>query len=70
MKTGRLLKFRRPRGEVQAYLYRDGGEFRASVFVLTAEARRQKEAAAVLSGGNERAVEDAVRAWVDRHFPR
>jgi hypothetical protein len=68
MKTGRLLKFQRPGGDVQAYLYQEGGLFRASVFVL---GDKDKGGAAIetLSGETEAGVERALRAWLAAHFP-
>lgn len=68
MKTGRLLKFHRPGGEVQAYLYREAGVFRASVFVLGAGHRRDVPLE-TLTHETEAGVERDLRAWVDRHFP-
>ena len=67
MKTGRLLKFQRPRGEVQAYLYREAGEYHAAMYLY---AERGGEPLPTISGPNETAVEAAVRAWVDEHYPR
>ena len=69
MKTGRLLKFQRPGGDVQAYLYQEEGVFRASVFVLGPSGRKD-EPVQILSGPSESAVERDLRAWVDVHFPR
>ena len=37
MKTGRLLKFRRPGGEVHAYLYKEEGQFRAALYLFSGE---------------------------------
>ena len=68
MKTGRLLKFHRPGGDVQAYLYQEAGLFRASVFVLGPSGRKD-EPLQVLTGDSESAVERELRAWVDVHFP-
>jgi hypothetical protein len=70
MKTGRLLKFQRPRGEVQAYLYREDGQYHASMYLYAAERGRDGELLPTISGPNETAVEAAVRAWVDEHYPR
>ena len=67
MKTGRLLKFQRPRAEVQAYLYREDGQYHASMYLY---AERGGELLPTISGPNETAVEAAVRAWVDEHYPR
>ena len=69
MKTGRLLKFQRPGGDVQAYLYQEAGVFRASVFVLGPSGRKD-EPLQILSGPSESAVERDLRAWVEAHFPR
>lgn len=70
MKTGRLLKFHRPSGEVQAYVYHDGGRFHAALYLLSATASRSSEPLHTFSGRSEAEVEEAVRAWVARHFPR
>jgi hypothetical protein len=68
VKTGRLLKFRRPGGDVHAYLYREGEVVHAEVFVAATMSARP--AAERFSGGTEPEVEARVRAWVDRHFPK
>jgi len=68
MKTGRLLKFRRPGGEVHAYLYKEEGQYRAAVYLLSAE-RDDDSPMQTLSGPVESGVERDVRAWVDAHFP-
>jgi hypothetical protein len=68
MKTGRLLKFRRPGGEVHAYLYKEEGQFRASVYVLSGQGDDDAPLQ-TLSGPAESGVEQDVRAWVDAHFP-
>ena len=68
MKTGRLLKFHRPGGDVQAYLYQEAGVFRASVFVLGPSGRKD-EPLQILTGPSESAVERELRAWVEAHFP-
>ena len=70
MKTGRLLKFHRPAGEVQAYVYHDGGRFHAALYLLSATASRTSEPLHTFSGVSEAEVEEAVRAWVADHFPR
>jgi hypothetical protein len=66
MKTGRLLKFQRPGGEVHAYIYREGGSYRASLFVAT----DKSQPAARLEHNSEAGVERAVREWVDARFPK
>jgi len=53
---------------VQAYLYQEGGVFRASVFVLGPSGRKD-EPLQVLTGPSESAVERELRAWVESHFP-
>ena len=68
MKTGRLLKFRRPGGEVHAYLYKEEGQFRAALYLLSAEGE-DRGPVQTLSGTVESGVEQDVRAWVDAHFP-
>jgi hypothetical protein len=68
VKTGRLLKFHRPGGEIQAYLYREAGMFHASVFVLGAGQARDVPTE-TLTGPSEAGVERELRAWIDRHFP-
>jgi len=68
VKTGRLLKFHRPGGDVQAYLYQEAGVFRASVFVLGPSGRKD-EPLQILTGPSETAVERELRAWVEAHFP-
>jgi hypothetical protein len=68
VKTGRLLKFHRPGGDVQAYLYQEGGLFRASVFVLGPSGRRDAPVE-TLTGESEAAVERELRAWVDARYP-
>jgi hypothetical protein len=68
MKTGRLLKFRRPGGEVHAYLYREEGQFRAALYVVSV-GREDAPPLETLSGPVESGVERDVRAWVDAHFP-
>lgn len=69
MKTGRLLKFHRPGGDVHAYLYREGDQVHASIFVLSA-ADAGRRPMAVLSGTSEDEVERELRAWVERQFPK
>ncbi|HUG53954.1 MAG TPA: hypothetical protein VMR21_10140 [Vicinamibacteria bacterium] len=68
MKTGRLLKFHRPGGDVQAYLYREGGMFCASVFVLGRQGRRDPPLQ-TLTADTEAAVERELRAWIEKNFP-
>jgi len=68
MKTGRLLKFRRPGGEVHAYLYKEEGQFRAALYLLSGEGE-DRGPVQTLSGTEESGVEEDVRAWVDAHFP-
>jgi hypothetical protein len=70
MKTGRLLKFHRPGGDVHAYVYREGGLFRAALYVLTAAGMTRPEEGQSFSAPSEPEVEKDVRAWVEAHFPR
>ena len=53
---------------MQAYLYQEGGVFRASVFVLGPSGRKD-EPLQILTGPSESAVERELRAWVEAHFP-
>lgn len=68
MKTGRLLKFHRPGGDVQAYLYQEAGLVRASVYVMSAG--NDRKPAHTVSGPDSEAVETEVRAWIEAHYPR
>jgi hypothetical protein len=71
VKTGRLLKFPRPGGDIQAYIYRDGAGFQGRLYVLGPEhTSREKGPVHSVSGPTETAVERAVREWVDAHYPR
>ncbi len=67
MKTGRLIKFHRPDGDLQAYLFQDEGRFRGIVYRLSAA---HAEPLHTEDGPSERAVESGVRAWIDTHFPK
>ncbi len=66
MKTGRLLKFHRPGGDVQAYLYQEGDVVRAAIYLLAHDAAPVHE----LSGPCADEVEAGVRAWIDSRFPK
>jgi hypothetical protein len=68
MKTGRLLKFPRPGGDVHAYLYQDGLLVRASLYRLAPGPARAP--VHEITGESAEEVEAVVREWVDRHFPR
>ena len=68
MKTGRLLKFRRPGGEVHAYLYKEEGQCHAALYLLSS-GREDGAPVQTLSGPVESGVEQDVRDWVDAHFP-
>ena len=68
MKTGRLLKFHRPGGEVHAYLYQERGACRASVYLMAPG--RDHTPLRILSGGDEKEVEATLRQWMEQHFPR
>lgn len=69
MKTGRLLKFQRPGGVVQAYLYGDGDLCKAAVYVMTAAPPRA-EPLHRIEADTDAEVERLLRAWVDEHYPR
>lgn len=67
MKTGRLIKFHRPSGDVQAYLFQDGGLYHGIVYLPSDP---EGEPVHSEDGPTERAVESGVRSWIDRHFPK
>jgi hypothetical protein len=70
VKTGRLLKFRRPGGEIHAYLYKEEGLYRAALYLVSAEPGRDGSPLHTVSGPLETGVEQDVRAWVETHYPR
>jgi hypothetical protein len=70
VKTGRLLKFQRKDADIHAYLYQEGAQFKAAIYVLARSATPQQAAEQELVAGSGQLVEDEVRAWVDSHFPR
>ena len=70
MKTGRLLKFQRPGGEVQVYLYREADEYHAAMFLYCPERNREGLPLPTIKGPSEAKVEEAVRAWVEKNYPR
>jgi hypothetical protein len=69
MKTGRLIKFHRAGGDVHAYLYREGTQVHAALYVLSGPSGPTPEPPR-FSGRSEAEVEESVRAWIARHFPR
>lgn len=68
MKTGRLLKFQRPGGEVHVYFYAEGREVRAALYLM--EAGRDRKPVQEITGPSDEGVEAEVRAWVEAHYPR
>lgn len=68
MKTGRLLKFQRPGGEVHAYFYDDGDVVRASLYLLAKGYERSP--VHEVTGPNTEKVESEVRDWIDCYFPK
>ena len=68
MKTGRLLKFQRPGGEVHAYFYDDGGVVRASLYLLAKGYERSP--VHEVTGAVTETVEAEVRDWIDCYFPQ
>ena len=69
MKTGKLMKFPRAGGFIQAYLYRDADLFRASLYVV-ARGARSPEPIHTIADPDEEQVVAEVRSWVLAHFPR
>lgn len=70
MKTGRLIKFQRPGVEVQAYLYREGGLYQAAMFLYAGDRTPPGDPLPTITGPTEAKVEEAVRAWVEKNYPR
>jgi hypothetical protein len=68
VKTGRLLKFHRAGTDIQAYVYREGGQVCAALYVLSPGPRPQPSHS--FTGGTEAEVETNIRAWVEAHYPR
>jgi hypothetical protein len=68
VKTGRLLKFQRPGGEVHAYFYDDGGVVRASLYLLAKGYERSP--VHEVTGPETEKVEAEVRDWIDCYFPK
>jgi hypothetical protein len=68
MKTGRLLKFRRPEGDVHAYLYLEAGRARAALYRFAPGQPRQP--LHEIRGETPEEVEAAVRAWIETRYPR
>ena len=70
MKTGRLLKFRGPEGEVQAYLYREAQRHYATIYLSSPDPESDEASSFTLSGADELEVEQAVRRWVAERRPQ
>ncbi len=67
MKTGRLIKFHRPDGDIQAYLFHEAGRFHGVVYRLADPAAQEVHRE---DGTDEHALEESVRAWVEHHYPK
>lgn len=68
MKTGRLLKFHRPGGEIHAYLYSQGAVVCAALYLM--QPGRDREPVREITGASDEGVEAEVRAWVATHYPQ
>jgi hypothetical protein len=68
VKTGRLLKFHRPGGDVHVYLYLEGERARAAIYTL-GQADEHAPLHQIL-GRTAEEVEAEARAWIDLHYPR
>jgi hypothetical protein len=68
MKTGRLLKFHRPDGDVHAYLYAEEEAVRAVLYLLAPG--HERGPVHEIRGPSSEDVERQVRAWIDAHYPR
>ena len=66
MKTGRLLKFRRPGARLQAYLYREQGSWRAAVYDLMSAAETPVH---TVQADAEAEAERLVREYIDSLYP-
>jgi hypothetical protein len=69
MKTGKLMKFPRQAGDVQAYMYQEAGLYRASLYVLSGGVR-SREPVQTFEDTDEATVLAEVRAWIAAHYPR
>jgi hypothetical protein len=70
MKSGRLLKFHRPGGDVHLYLYREAGEVRGALYVRAAGRPEVGPPTHTVVGPSEERVEAEARAWIDANYPR
>ena len=68
MKTGRLLKFHRPDGDVHAYFYAEEGGVRAVLYRMAPGEERGP--VHEVRGRTPEEVEGQVRAWIDSRYPR
>lgn len=68
MKTGRLLKFHRPDGDVHAYFYAEGEVVRAALYLMAPG--HERKPVHEIRGASSDEVETEVRAWIDAHYPR
>ncbi len=55
---------------MHVYLYREGGEVRAALYVMGAGAAEEGPPLHSVTGPSEEQVEADARAWVDAHFPK
>ena len=67
MKSGRLLKFHRPGGDVHVYLYREAGEVRAALYLMGGD---EGPPIHTVAGPTEEQVEADARAWLEARFPK
>ncbi len=72
MKTGRLLKFHRPGGDVHAYFFLEKDAARAVLYHFPPGPPGPADRSPVheVHGVSSDAVEAEVRAWIDVHDPR
>ena len=68
MKTGRLLKFHRPGGDVHAYFYSEGPLVRAALYLM--QPGQDRAPVQQITGPSDERVEAEVRAWVEAHYPQ
>ena len=70
MRTGKLMKFPRAAGDIQAYLYRDAALFRASLYVTPRGYGGAEPVATLSDPERRRAVGPGASLGRDRHYPR
>ena len=68
MKTGRLLKFHRPDGDVHAYFYAEADCVRAVLYRMAPGEERGP--VHEIRGASSEEVEQQVRDWIEARYQR